>query len=184
MMNATKSQLVTDSKFTYITSVHGNMSTYMANVLVDSELDDARWVMSPIYKNSQIGSDFQPGFLTGTCKFDETPVEAAMRELQEELLLTASIEPTLMDKFTTKRGREWCVYRLDGSTATACAKPPVEDEREDDRNHKVLLIVDGTLAEIYQLLAATPSGPRGEDAIIGTKMMNLGTIRRLHKKHC
>lgn len=176
---AQEGQLVTDSKnFKYVSSIHGNMSTYMSHVLLELQLNEDDWVLSPIYKNHDIGSDFQPGLITGTCKIGELPIDAVKRELSEELLLSATEQPKLFKEFT-QRGKKWMVYQLSAEYATNLKKTPQHDVRIDDRSNKVLLIVKGSMQKLFNLIASTPPIERGEHGITGTKMMKVSTIKRL-----
>lgn len=180
-MLTTKPTKITDTMgYTYIQSKLGNMSTHMAHILTNSSLSNDEWVVSPIYRNNELTTDFQPGIVTGSCHLDELPKDTAVRELHEELLLTTTSDNAkLVDNFITKKGREWYVYHISIDNVQVNDNISCIKKESDDPNRKVVVIVHGSFTSLYAFIKETRDKPRGEEAITGTQLMNVGIIRKL-----
>jgi ADP-ribose pyrophosphatase YjhB (NUDIX family) len=105
--------------------------------------------------------------MTGTCKFNETPIESAERELAEEVGLLA---PLTFVKSFRKGDRQWHIYTADVREAKSVGEVVHESPRRDNRKEKVAVFLYGSLDDFRILWGDVPD-TISEDRIEGITLM-------------
>lgn len=99
------------------------MGMAQAAVVASSTLADTMCTLAPLYKHPGGQEvDYQPGIVTGGVEEGEAPVDAAKRELQEELSLEAQSDPILLRTYMTQQ-TEWHVFALPMKHTRAISAP-------------------------------------------------------------
>lgn len=184
------SKLWNFSEFTDINIECTGISSYYLEGFGSSieDINNASYILVPKYEPPH--NDIQYSGITGTCKKNETPFDAALREVYEETGLSIG-ENSL--KFLgecngkTSRGKKnYTVYYygVDISECTPITKEDFEKykckSKRDNKKKKVSIFIYGSFEEIYEKVEQIKYKINDGDDITHLAIVNTGVIKSIH----
>jgi hypothetical protein len=184
-----QTRLIFDKKgFSYIPCEDGNMNTKHVCRVTESELPNNSWLLSPIYRrNDNLLNDYQPGIVTGTCKYNESYKSAVKREILEELAVSVFISNIFLIKTWSTGRQKWKLFHITLDNLFTVSQNDIDNaiklnnSTKDNKSKKIMVILHGSKSKALQIIKSTSDITRGEKDIIGTHPINLGSIRKLVK---
>lgn len=174
--------------YTRLQTIYGYVGISNMSTLSETEdISDNDYVLSPIYYSTKYGCDFQPGIVTGSVKCNECPINAAQREVNEELAIVIPQKNLEHVRTYTASNVTWNVYKVKIGVCTAnnltneIESVLLDDTVKDDKTQKIIVILYGSLDEAMHMVEETRGCIRQEQDIIGTQIMNVSEIRRFSK---